>query len=81
MPRLGGIPSLTVDPQHHIPRRELVHFCAGYLNNDIEGWHSALNRRASCRSMLPFDVLIQLCYQEERIMEVQMRLDLWLIVR
>ena len=74
MPRLGGIPSLTVDPQHHIPGRELVHFTAGYLNNDIEGWHNALNRRASCRSVLAFDVLIQLLYQEARLVEVQMRL-------
>ena len=80
MPRLGGIPSRTVDPQHHIPGRELVNFHAGYLNNDIEGWHSALNRHASCRSMLAFDVLIQLLYQEARIMEVQMQLDLWLTV-
>lgn len=74
MPRLGRIPSLTVDPQHHIPSRELVHFHAGYLNNDIEGWQNALNRRASCRSVLAFDVLIQLLYQEARLVEVQMQL-------
>ncbi|XP_068677112.1 uncharacterized protein [Montipora foliosa] len=29
-------------------------------NNDIEGWHNALNRRASGRCSLPFYVLIQL---------------------
>lgn len=74
MPRLGRIPSLTVDPQHHIPSRELVHFHAGYLNNDIEGWQNALNRRASCWSVLAFDVLIQLLYQEARLVEVQMQL-------
>ena len=38
-------------------------------NNDIEGWHNALNRQASGRSSLPFYVLIELLNRE-----VQMRL-------
>ena len=40
-------------------------------NNDIEGWHNALNRRASS---LPFYVLIHLLNREARLVEVQMRL-------
>ena len=43
-------------------------------NNDIEGWHNALNRRASGRSSLPFYVLINLLNREARLVEVQMRL-------
>ena len=43
-------------------------------NNDIEGWHNALNRRANGRSSLPFYVLIQLLHREARLVEVQMRL-------
>jgi len=43
-------------------------------NNDIEGWHNALNRRASGRCNLPFYVLIQLLDREARLVEVQMRL-------
>ncbi|XP_068713680.1 uncharacterized protein [Montipora foliosa] len=43
-------------------------------NNDIEGWHNALNRRASGRCSLPFYVLIQLLNREARLVEAQMRL-------
>ena len=43
-------------------------------NNDIEGWHNVLNRRASDRSSLPFYLLIQLLNREARQVEVQMRL-------
>lgn len=43
-------------------------------NNDIEGWHHALNRRASGRCSLPFYVLIQLLNREARLVEVHMRL-------
>ena len=43
-------------------------------NNDINGWHNALNRRASGRSGLAFYVLIELLHQEARLVEVQMRL-------
>ena len=43
-------------------------------NNDIEGWHNALNRRANGRCSLPFYVLIELLNREARLVEVQMRL-------
>ena len=43
-------------------------------NNDIEGWHNALNRRANCHCSLPFYILIQLLDREARLVEVQMRL-------
>ena len=43
-------------------------------NNDIEGWHNALNRRANGRCSLPFYVLIELPNREARLVEVQMRL-------
>lgn len=46
----------------------------GQTSKDIEGWHNALNRRASGRSSLPFYVLINLLNREARLVEVQMRL-------
>lgn len=43
-------------------------------NNDVEGWHNALNRRASGKCQLPFYLLIQLLYQEARLVKLQVRL-------
>lgn len=43
-------------------------------NNDLEGWHNALNRRAHGRSHLPFYMLVELLHQEARLSKVQIKL-------
>ena len=43
-------------------------------NNDIEGWHNALNRRAGGRSNLPFYHLVELLHTEAQITKLQVRL-------
>ena len=36
-------------------------------NNDIEGWHNALNRRASGKSQVPFYLMIKILHNEARL--------------
>ena len=43
-------------------------------NNDVEGWHHGLHRRASGRANLPFYMLVGLLFQEARLTVLQMRL-------
>ena len=43
-------------------------------NNDIEGWHNALNRRAQGRVHLSFYMLIQLLHEEYTFVIIQVRL-------
>ena len=43
-------------------------------NNDLEGWHNALNRRAKGRAQLPLYVLIQLLHKEAALVSLQIRL-------
>ena len=43
-------------------------------NNDLEGWHNGLNRRAGGRVHLPFYVLIQHLHREAKLVAVQIRL-------
>ena len=43
-------------------------------NNDVEGWHNGLNRRASGRAQLPMYLLIQLLYREAKLTAIQIRL-------
>ncbi|KAK2155068.1 hypothetical protein LSH36_250g03037 [Paralvinella palmiformis] len=43
-------------------------------NNDIKGWHNAINRRAGGRCVLPFYELIYLLHIEARIMALHVRL-------
>ncbi|XP_044169624.1 uncharacterized protein LOC114951799 [Acropora millepora] len=43
-------------------------------NNDIEGWHNSLDRRAGERVHLPFYLLIQLLHRESSVCTVQLRL-------
>ena len=45
-------------------------------NNDIEGWHHGLNRRASGRGQLPLYLLIQLLQKEAKLTVLQIRLVL-----
>ena len=43
-------------------------------NNDIEGWHHGLNRRASGRGQLPLYLLIKLLHRKARLTAIQIRL-------
>ena len=43
-------------------------------NNDLEGWHNGLNRRAKGRSQLPLYILIQLLHREATLVNMQIRL-------
>ena len=43
-------------------------------NNDIDGWHLGLNRRASGKSQLPLYLLIRLRHREARRTSLQIRL-------
>ena len=43
-------------------------------NNDSEGWHHSLNRRASGRGQLPMYLLIKLLHREAMLTAIQIRL-------
>ena len=43
-------------------------------NNDLEGWHHALNRRAAGRCGLPLYMLVSLLHNEARLVSLQIRL-------
>lgn len=43
-------------------------------NNDLEGWHNALNGRAGGRVHIPFYLLIQQLHKEAMLTAVQVRL-------
>ena len=43
-------------------------------NNDIEGWHLALNQRAGGQSGLPLYILIELSEREARLTVIAIRL-------
>ena len=43
-------------------------------NNDIEGWHNALNRRAGGQCRLQFYLLIELLHREARLTSITIKL-------
>jgi hypothetical protein len=43
-------------------------------NNDVEGWHQRLNRKAGQKCKLPFYVLLALLHAEAKFISIQMRL-------
>ena len=43
-------------------------------NNDVEGWHHGLRRRANGRSGLPFYLLVNLLHEEARLTAARIRL-------
>ena len=43
-------------------------------NNDVEGWHNGLNRRASGRGQLPMYLLIKFLHKEATLTALQIRL-------
>ena len=42
-------------------------------NNDIEGWHHNINRRANGKTQIPFYLLVDLLHQEARLVTIQIR--------
>ena len=57
-----------------LPRNWSVYQQAIRTNNDIEGWHNALNSRASGQSGLPLYLLIELLDREARLTAITTRL-------
>ena len=51
-----------------------VYLRAVRTNNDVEGWHYSLNRRAQEKSQLPLYVLIMFLHEESRLTSLQIRL-------
>ena len=51
-----------------------VYMEAVRTNNDIEGWHNRINRKANGKSQLPFYLLIGLLHQEARLTGIHIRL-------
>ena len=51
-----------------------VHMEPVRTNNDLEGWHNGLNRRAKGKSQLPLYLLIQLLHKESSLVSLQIRL-------
>ena len=43
-------------------------------NNDVEGWHYGLHRRASGKTQLPLYLLISLLYKEAQLTSIHIRL-------
>ena len=43
-------------------------------NNDVEGWHNGLNKRAQGRSKLPFYIMLQSLHGEAKLASLQIRL-------
>ena len=57
-----------------LPKNWSVYQQAIRTNNDIEGWHNALNRRASGQCGLPLYLLIELLDREARLTAITIRL-------
>ena len=68
-------PVIQSTPSHPFPPATWsVYLQAVRTNNDLEGWHNALNRRAKGRSQLPLYILIQLLHKEASLVSLQIRL-------
>ena len=56
------------------PQNWSVFLEAVRTNNDLDGWHNELNRRAKGRSQLPLYILIQVLHREATLVSMQIRL-------
>ena len=65
------VPSNWIDSNTWSPSDWTVFKKAVRMNNDIEGWHHGLNRRASGRGQLPLYLLIQLLHKEAKLTPLQ----------
>ena len=66
------ISSTNIRKHHKVP--QTIPSQAIRTNNDVEGWHNGLTRRASGRSNIPFYLLIQLLKREAELCAVQVKL-------
>ena len=65
----------NVDPQPNLaPSSWSVYMMTIRSNNDIEGWHHGLHRRASGKWHMPFYMLLDLLHQEARLTALRIRL-------
>ena len=51
-----------------------VYMQAVRTNNDVEGWHLGLNRRAAGKTQLPFYLLVKLLHREAKLTSLHIRL-------
>ena len=63
-----------ISSQTFPPQTWSVFLEAVRTNNDLEGWHNGLNRRAKGRSQLPLYIFIQLLHREATLVNMQIRL-------
>ena len=56
------------------PKAWSVYGQAVRTNNDLEGWHNGLNRRAGGRVHIPFYIQIQHLHKEAKLFAIQVRL-------
>ena len=56
------------------PKAWSVYGQAVRTNNDLEGWHNGLNRRAGGRVHIPFYILIQHLHKEAKLFAIEVRL-------
>ena len=62
-----------ISTQTFPPQTWSVFLEAVRTNNDLEGWHNGLNRRAKGRSQLPLYILIQLLHREASLVNMQIQ--------
>ena len=68
------IASTWVNSTTFPPKDWSVYGQAIRTNNDIEGWHNALNKRAGGRVHIPFYLLIRQLHREAQLSSLQVRL-------
>ena len=71
---MGYVKSTWISSTTWPPSSWSVYLQSVHTNNDVEGWHNRLNRRAHGKSQLPFYMLIQLLHEEGKLASLQIRL-------
>jgi hypothetical protein len=67
------VPAQWIDNQNFLPSTWTAFYQSVRTNNDLEGWHGRLNRKAS-KAKLPLYLLIQLLGEEAQCMDAQCQL-------
>jgi len=62
-----------IDSNTWPPSRWSVFQMTVRTDNDIEGWHNGLHRRASSKRSMPFYLLLDLLHQEARLTALRIR--------
>ena len=71
---VGYITDTWIDSRTWPPQTWSVFMQPVRTNNDVEGWHNSLNRRASGRCQLPFYMLVNLLHREAKLTAIKIRL-------